>query len=247
MPYPIEFFRLSYEYARRISQVTDLPLPEALLKYTNLYLRFGLERDFNPQAPLWQSYLQGLGASADPVAWTYDFYLETDRRQHAAVGNGNSSASHNGFGCFTYSLWPGQRVRLHFHNADRMEVSPLNISRMPARLMELTEMFKHIRTAAPEAQTVVGGSWLYNLESYRRLFPPAFLATTQPSYEDFPFLALWGQFLDHFCNVRPQFEDQFMQAIQAAQTLPQLERCFPFTMLRLEGDIRAFYAFYKTE
>jgi len=31
-----------------------------LLDYTNLYVRFGLGRDFDPAHPVWREYLSGL-------------------------------------------------------------------------------------------------------------------------------------------------------------------------------------------
>ena len=40
-------------------------------------------------------------------------------------------------------------------------------------------MFWHLRSLVPPTATAVGGSWLYTIEAYCRLFPPGYLATAQ--------------------------------------------------------------------
>jgi hypothetical protein len=44
-------------------------------------------------------------------------------------------------------------------------------------------MFAHIRQHVPQATAVRGNSWLYNLEAYRRLYPPAYTAVLPESAE----------------------------------------------------------------
>ena len=57
MVYAKAFFDLQLRFAQRISELSGLPLPRVLLEYTNLYVRFGLGRDFRPGNPVWQAYL----------------------------------------------------------------------------------------------------------------------------------------------------------------------------------------------
>ena len=69
------FFALQVELARAVAALTGRPLGQALLDYTNLYVRFGLGRAFDPAHPGWQEYVAGLDRGADLDAWTYAFYL----------------------------------------------------------------------------------------------------------------------------------------------------------------------------
>ena len=83
------------------------------------------------------------------------------------------------FGCFSYSRLSGDRIRLHFENADTDGHSSLAIERRGQRLADLTGLFGHVKRTLGESVQVVGASWLYNLDAYRRLFPIRYLATAR--------------------------------------------------------------------
>ena len=42
-----EFFDLQIRFAGRVAELSGMPLAQALLDYTNFYVRFGLGRDFD--------------------------------------------------------------------------------------------------------------------------------------------------------------------------------------------------------
>ena len=65
MIYAKAFFDLQLEFAQRVAILSELPLARALLDYTNLYIRFGLGRDFDPAHPSWREYLAGLQDTND--------------------------------------------------------------------------------------------------------------------------------------------------------------------------------------
>ena len=75
MRYAPPFFDLQFEFAEKVSAVSGLPLTHTLLEHTNLYIRFGLGRDFDPTHPTWREYLAGLRNAGDPREWTYRFYV----------------------------------------------------------------------------------------------------------------------------------------------------------------------------
>ena len=75
MIYAKAFFDLQLRCAHKVTTLSGLPLSRVLLEYTNLYIRFGLGRDFNPAHPTWQAYLAGLRGAPDIPEWTYDFYV----------------------------------------------------------------------------------------------------------------------------------------------------------------------------
>src|SRR6185295_16119504 len=112
--------------------LSDLPLASALLDYTNLYIRFGLGRDFDPAHPTWREYLAGLNDDAnDTGEWTYRFYL---RRPDAMAAPAIVAT----FGCLSYARLRDDRIRLHFENADADGHSSLGIERLDQRVADLT-------------------------------------------------------------------------------------------------------------
>jgi hypothetical protein len=71
--YAKAFFDLQLQFAHKVTALSGLPLPRVLLEYTNLYIRFGLGRDFDPAHPGWREYLAGLLDTNDCREWTYRF------------------------------------------------------------------------------------------------------------------------------------------------------------------------------
>ncbi len=65
MIYAKAFFDLQFQFAEKVAVLSGLPLAEALLKYTNFYVRFGLGRDFDRAHPGWREYLAGLRDAGD--------------------------------------------------------------------------------------------------------------------------------------------------------------------------------------
>lgn len=237
MNYPKRFFEINLRFAQKVSEVSETPLESSLLLYTNFYIRFGLGRDFAATNLIWQEYLEGLHQVEDTAEWTYRFYLK--RQQQVAPKSHNSP-----FGCFSFTVVDGNRIRLHFHNNESSERSLLSQSRMGKRLAELKSMFAYIKHNVNSPTNVIGASWLYNLEAYRRLFPPVYLVTAQVGVNDFPYLPLWGQFIDHCGNVKEDLVARFLERLDKQHRLEGIEKCFPFQVLHLESSIQEFYQFY---
>ena len=223
------FFELQLAFARKVAALSGLPLHRALFDHTNLYIRFGLGRAFDPAHPRWREYLAGLAEAADPAGWTHDFYL-ADPAPFAAP---EVIAR---VGCFSYSRLPGGQLRLHFENAEPDGHSPLARDRAERRRAELRALFAPLGRASDAAPTVIGTSWLYNLEAYRRLFAPAYLATARPIIGRFRHMPLWGQFLDRRGEVREGPARQFRERLDRQTRLDDLDGCFPFPVLRLEAS-----------
>ena len=64
--YGRSFFDLQLQFARKVAALSGLPFADALLRYTNLYVRFGLGRDFDPDHPAWREYVAGLPGARTP-------------------------------------------------------------------------------------------------------------------------------------------------------------------------------------
>jgi hypothetical protein len=238
MTYAQAFFDLQLQFARRVTILSGLPLDRALLEYTNLYARFGLGRDFDPAHPVWREYLAGLERSKDMCDWTYCFYS----RQPDAMSAPGVVAT---FGCFSYSRMSDDRIRLHFQNAETKERSSLGIERVGRRMADLAALFKHVKGAVHPPLQVVGASWLYNLDSYRRLFPAPYLATARVLGHRYQHLPLWGQFLDRHGEIRASMARQFLEHVEHQGSVDGLEQCFPFQVLAVTAAPREFYEFYR--
>ena len=228
------FVALLLRFAERVAEVEGVSMDDALLTSTPLYLNFGLTRSFSPQDPTWQEFLAGYHDASQPVAWTHSFYLAHPREY------GESP-----FGCFSYAYESETRtVRLHFGDRDASGAGPLSEERQQARRAELTALFADVRREVPAAEAVRGGSWLYNLAAYRRLFPPAYVRTAMPIAPELQFMSLWGQFLDRHGEVRAGPTTTFLDRIATATTLDELIRCFPLPIRAPRCSIAHFYAFY---
>lgn len=232
------FFDLQLRFAERVAALAGLSLEDALLDYTNLYIRFGLGRAFDRMHPVWRAYADGLSNADEASAWTWHFY-----RTHAhEVPPPHIVAS---FGCFTYAEASDDLIRLHFQYADPTGETALGIARMPARLAELHALFTHVAHHRPQARRVAGTSWLYHVDGYRRLFPDTYLASATLAPTRFRNMPLWGQFLDRHGNVRPHAAAQFIERVAHAKHPDDLAACFPLQPLALEAPVDAFYAFHR--
>lgn len=99
-----EFFDLQWACAERVSALAVIPLEQALLDYTNFYVRLGCGRDFDANHPTWRSYMNGLVAADDPRRWTYEFYLADAEVRTAPPLVAT-------VGCFSYELRGSNVVR----------------------------------------------------------------------------------------------------------------------------------------
>ena len=240
MTYPKELFDLNFAFVYKVAEILGKPWPGLLLNYTHTFRRFRLGAELDPLNPIWLQFLDDVRQADDPAAYTYQFYLKREReagplkREHA-------------FGCFSYTLegeGSARVLRIHFANQDLEDAGPLSRARQPARRAELTEMFAHAQRRLIRPCRVLGASWLYNLPGYRRLFPPAFIASLIARTPDFPMLALWGQFLDHHWQGRPDLARVFLERVEKARTMDDLQGAFPYSILVANAEIEAFYAMY---
>jgi len=230
-----EFIDLQIAFAQRVAELSEIPVEQVLIDYTNLYIRFGLGRSFDPAHPLWQAFLAGLsgpGSSADH-AWA--FY----QRHGAPIEAPGVIAK---AGCFSYAR-KGDLIRLHFEPHPHGP-SPLALDQAEARRAELRNLFRQIRATQPPHLRVYGYSWLYNLPGYRRLFPPAYIATAAPGEPKFRHMPLWGQFLDRQGEVRQANAAAFRAALDRQTQMEGIELCFPFQALSCEAPVECFHAFY---
>jgi hypothetical protein len=230
-----DFFQLQLSFAEKVAQVTQLALEETLLTYTTFYLSFELDRSFDPAHPIWQTYLERLKHTDDRAHLTYTVY----QQQRTAF-------TADCYGCFYCGYLPyEQAIRIHFINRETAEHSALSRARQVIRVQELARMFRAIQATLPQAKAVRGGSWLYHLDGYKRLFPPEYVRTAQAVDDEFQFMALWGQFLTRHGRLREPEATAFLGCLQQQTTLAGLKHCFPLQVLRPACSIDHFYRSYE--
>lgn len=239
-----DYVDLQVRFAARVAELAEISLPEALLRYTNFHRRmgFGVPGQRPPPAA-WLAMVGGIEALA------HDQRVE---RVHAALeAQGDASIillpGRRGFGCFACEPPDAEgMVRIHFGNrVPNADVGPLHASRIAERRAELRAMFSWLAAEHPQARRVDGGSWLYNLEAYRRLFPPAFAASRDPRNGP-PYLhgmSTWGQFIDFRGRIRTDARERLLAALPALD-MAAPHRVFPYQVLFTSAPFEAFLREY---
>lgn len=234
--YTREFFVLQLAFARKMAELKPQPLASVLLKHTNLYIRLGLGRDFNPEDPDWLAFLQGFSEAADPLEWTWRAYL-------ASLSKPSGPPLAARFGCFGYGLSDPDGIRLHFQHQPHEQTS-LGASVRIQRHRELALLFRHLEAEHPERTRVAGVSWLYNLEAYRQLFPEAYVSSLQQLAPRFHSMTLWGQFLNRRGELNQALVRDFYARLNRLEQIEKAGACFPFQVLAAEAPVQVFTDFF---
>jgi hypothetical protein len=240
MLYSRAFFALQVAFARKLSERFQLPIGDAYYRYTTLTKSLAIA-DLDD----WRMCMTALEHTSNDLDWIYQCYLARRGHEPAPAPTDTTFYGNPLFGCFYYIVRDSTIIRPHFVKNDLPGMRPLREDRIAARRLELQQMFAHIRQAVPAARTVLGNSWMYNLEAYRRLYPPAYTANLPVSEEDeFAFLALWGQCYDRDWQIKQAVADELLRRVDTLTDLSQLRLCFPFQILMPECPIDVFYEFY---
>jgi hypothetical protein len=240
--YSKPFFELQRAFAQKIADLSQQPFAQVLLRSTAFYRIFGLDWSLNPANPIWQAYTQGLQQAVDQASFTHQFYLQ----RYPAIPKFTDDEH---WGCFAYEYYPErQAIHFHFSDQDTSPYGPLSQHRIDARRSELQMMFQIIRQRHPDATLVQGGSWLYNWESYRRLFPQAFGQSAE--MQKMPGLygrAIWGQFLRRGWSVHQETMSLFLQRVSQLERVEEYPQCFPYPVLLTNAPIHLFYELYAVD
>lgn len=247
MPYPQAFIEMQLTFARTLAALTGQPVDEAILRKTALYRILGLDWSLDPTDPVWRRFIQAAetGASgADSDGAAYQVYVE--RYEQGQIPEYDTSRPH--WGCFSYEYLPERRaVRLHFANLDTSGLGPLSSERREARLADLRAMFAVIVREHPEAERVLGGTWLYNRREYTRLFPKEYGDSARVDHPHLIARGLWGQFLRHGNRINDEAASLFLARLADLRDADDYAGCFPYQNLLTDAPIHFFYAFYGLE
>ena len=232
--FSVEFFELQLRFAAKVAEVSGIPFTDAVGNYTNIYVRLGMGHRFNPTNRDWLGYVTELANVREHARLTHSIH-----RQRIHLSTGPTAAAT--VGCFSYALAGSDHVRLHFNAGDHLLESPLSLANRAVRQVELAILLSQLKETAGENVHVVGASWLYNLDCYRRLFPEAYLASLQVVNHPYQRMPLWGQFLNRDRSVRSEGGSRFLATVAKACSLPELALCFPFPVLSTTAPARWFH------
>ena len=238
LEYPREFFDLQIEFARKIAQVLRIPISQALLQYTVLFRRLNIDRSLNATDSVWQEFLASLTDENLPDR-AYQLYLQ---RKDIEL---ELEPDKKKFGCFTLEYKSEEKcVKIHFTSKEN-DGGPLDDKNLSKRMQEIKGLFEYVRETYPDALIVRGGSWLYNLSKYKRLFPPEFSRDAQPATRyHFGGMSVWGQFLDQNMKIKSDQAKLFRERLSRAESLDQLEDSLPLQTLEVGDYIEDFYRYY---
>jgi hypothetical protein len=241
MPYPPAFLEIQILFAHKLAALSGQPLHESALRNTALYRILGLDWSLDPRHPVWQRFVGELHDDGTGFDAAYQVY--TERQAQGLIPDYDTSRPH--WGCFSYEYHADERaVRLHFADLDTTGAGPLSSQRKDARLAELQAMFAQIRREHPDAERVLGGTWLYNRTEYRRLFPPQYGASARVDRPHLIARGLWGQFLRHGNHLNEEGTARFLTNLSALLDVAEYAACFPYQSLLTEAPIQLFYAYY---
>lgn len=244
--YPLDYFTLQFQFASQWSRITGKSLARSLVDETSLYRRvIGKVHNQTNIDPAWDKIMEEMGEAQSPkemADFLYQYYLHQNHE--------NEEGTENQFGSFSFNYEESTKtIRVHFKNKSKAEKSDLAKEYVSERLAELKQMFEAISHRHPEAEWVLGHSWLYNLEAYKRLFPPAFVEKLESvpmgdSY--FRTDAVWGQFIKKDGLVDSKKLTEFVSKIEEAKNVNELLQAFPFLPLQATSPVVQFYEYYKT-
>ncbi len=265
LKYPIEYFDVQVQFAYKWAQLSQTPVAEILLEKTALYLKLTDKKPTEPDLnSTWSSIVPNLDPSMPLQDFSSNFFTAYSQQNHAlykAPFYPENDGKH--FGFFGYDYYPKSKlnngkntIKIHFSNLYRGAKSGLHPDFMPKRKQDLKKMIQYIKTTYPEAEEILGGSWLYALPQYRDTFPPQFTKNMRIIVpKEFEYLpnsvphlsfngdSLWGQFVDRYGWGRLEACTEFEKNIKNAHTLEQLLLSFPTLPLQPKLD---FFVFCNT-
>lgn len=233
-----DYFSLQLAFSKQYASKSRVALSEAIDRCTNLRRRFGLTGP-NGEGP-WRTFLACVDQSAtdrDDAVLSMCSKLYADR---PVVSQGPA------FGCFSYDPPNASGIlRLHFVPPESVEASPLASANVEARLSELRMMFEHIRRQERHATVVMGISWLYNIEAYKRLFPERYVESVRtPAFSvHLNGTSTWGQVLDWRQAVKPAMRGSILARLSDLRVEAPWA-VFPYRALVANCEMAVFHDYF---
>lgn len=229
-----DYFSLQLKFAEHYATAADMPFEIAIAHCTNLRRRLNLWG--HAGVTRWDGFLAQVSCSANDHSAALSMCIELyETRPSLEVKRS--------FGCFSYDAPDAAgALRIHFIPPEDMRASPLASASTGARVDELRALFSHVRRTERNVTSVRGVSWLYNLDAYKRLFPPSYAASVKALW--FPVhlngSSTWGQVLNWRQEVKPAVRDALLARF-ATMKIEAPWEIFPHQALVATGEVDAFY------
>ncbi len=242
-------FGLHFDYAVALSTRSGQPVAEAVTWHTNMHRLFGYGHLGKTEpAPAFSALLAEALASRDRDGQLDILVAAFAQRAFPwPFAGAPAPADRTQAGCFACEApTPDGIVRIHFGPRDKGGgVGPLHHSRCDARRADMAALTRFIVATYPDATAIMGGSWLYNLEAYRRIFPPEFGASRTPltGPRGTHGFSSWGQFVNHRGELRHANAEVF-RANLATLDPHQPWLAFPMQVLMTRAPLAAFVRHY---
>jgi hypothetical protein len=240
-----DWFALQLHFAEEFESRTGLPLDTVVTFYTNLHRRFGFGRPSKEDSPPeWEAFVRRL-AAFQTRAQRIDF-TKAFARERLVNWSGTGERQ---FGCFSFEPPKEGVIRIHFSPNDTQDgIGPLARQKCSRRVDELAKMFAFIRREhGVEGKYVAGGSWLYNLDAYKRLFPSAYIASLRIHTKPNALFggSWWGQFVDHRENVVADRVATFSENLRCLDSA-EVWKVFPLPAMTALAKVDDFHERYGT-
>lgn len=251
--YPKGLFDTQFAFAKIVAERRGISVIEAVEEYAPLLNKAihteGKEKELLP------------GLTDDNLAEVGYAEVLKRRKSYSKEGLKYQDGKEGRFGCFYYRYDDATKtISPHFFNAeaeeefqDGKDVSkgPLSKEKIDRRKAELADMFRDIKGKHPDAKVVQGRSNLYNLEAYRRLYPPTYeVGEIDYSPELWKGQTdIWGQFLGGNekavgeYGFKKEAADEFLEKAKDVP-LDALVDAVPMPPRTAHGNIQDFYDFY---
>ena len=238
--YPKKLFHMIIEYASKRGEIEGVDIIESIKKHTPIFFLIGnYSWDFDPESKHWIELIDRYEKGENMVDVAYELHIQNYQ---------DPDKKKKWFGCFGYKYVEDENgdgiVKIHFLNDGKSKNGPLSLSEKPKRLTELKEMFEEIREKYPKAKYVEGGSWLYNREEYRRLFPKEYLKDMRTRDPKTKILVIWGQFINSEWEIKEEKYKIFLEKLSRAKNMEDLNNLFEMKELYPRCEIEWFYDFY---
>lgn len=235
MAYQKSYIELQLDFANILAEKLSTPLIDCLYDYTNIFLLLTLDFSFSKDNPTWKNFVDGFEPSTEYI---YKKYLDSQNNPE----NKDTKKS-KAYGCFSYHIEnDSETLRIHFSNKDETGLGPLAKENTEKRKAELKEMFNDIKVEHPEIKIVKGKSWLYSLDTYKRIFPNEYIESLK-EFEgaEWQFMTRWGQFLDSDGGIKENLANEFLECIKMKENIDDMLACFPLKVYEALCEIQYFH------
>lgn len=249
-----DHFTLRLEWARAVSDVLHIPLPETLYEYTDVALRMGFP---NLPGERWNSFVDAFEHAGDDrqaqLGVLLDFYRKD---QESRLGNADPYREQ--YWPFKFR-WLEDRSLIYIHFGSPSFSQPyekfglLSTERQTELHGQLVRMFSDIKNDRKyaNARIVRTRTWVLSRDEFKRLLPPSFVTLNENrdmesgltlERDGFRGADRWGQMYSTEGRVNGKRAQQFLRNLEHLDP-ENLSAAFPYPTYRAVAPIEDFNRF----